>query len=297
MDKECVYTFLSEIENLQMFALCKDFDKLSLKDDIGPSQSSTSCVPSSSYGYRCIIDRFLHSRTHSLWCKSIIEQLRAPFIEFPRNLLSSKSYDNDIKMGIGFRFLPGQTEFLNQEFHLPKSFDRFSFLYNSLGLSYNSRPLFVQGIFPYSWNGAGLRGFVNDKLSKVLVEVITYYKGMYGRFFVLVCLGVGCTVWYAFAPGSADHAPASDIFSSVDSYDPFFKMDSNIPNFRRVCFVERNDVTESVASAFVNEHPFAEIEIPASGHALKAVGLGLMVAFFLAVGIVPNVSGYNNVQL
>lgn len=143
-----------------------------------------------------------------------------------------------------------------------------------------------------------MRGLINDTdtLSKVLVEVITYYEGMYGRFFVLVCLGIGCTVWSAFAPGSADHAPKCDLFSSVDSYDPFFKMDSNFPNFRRVCFVEKNDVTESVASAFVNEHPFAEIEIPASGNALKAVGLGLMVAFFLAVGKVPNVSG-NNVQL
>lgn len=56
MDKNSIYTFLSEIENLQMFALCKDFDKLSLEDYIGGFQSSTSCVPSSSYGYRCIID-------------------------------------------------------------------------------------------------------------------------------------------------------------------------------------------------------------------------------------------------
>ena len=49
-------------------------------------------------------------------------------------------------------------------------------------------------------------------------------------------------------------------------------------------------------SAFGNEQPFAEITIPSSGPVLKAVGLGVMVAFFLAVGLVPDVSGIN-VQL
>lgn len=39
-----------------------------------------------------------------------------------------------------------------------------------------------------------------------------------------------------------------------------------------------------------SELPFAEITIPATGPVLKAVGLGVMVAFFLAVGLVPNPS-------
>lgn len=47
-------------------------------------------------------------------------------------------------------------------------------------------------------------------------------------------------------------------------------------------------------SALKNEHPFAEITIPASGNVLKSVGLGVMVAFFLAVGLVPNLSGEIN---
>jgi hypothetical protein len=45
------------------------------------------------------------------------------------------------------------------------------------------------------------------------------------------------------------------------------------------------------------EHPFAEIKIPASGPVLKAAGIGIMVAFFLAVGLVPNASGSINIQL
>lgn len=75
-------------------------------------------------------------------------------------------------------------------------------------------------------------------------------------------------------------------------------MDYHLPNFRKVSFVERQpDLTESVVSAFANESPFAEIEIPASGNVLKAVSLGLMLAFFLAVGLVPNVSAFNVPEL
>lgn len=40
---------------------------------------------------------------------------------------------------------------------------------------------------------AGLRAAIDryDKLTVVLVEVISYYKGMYGRFLILVSLGIG----------------------------------------------------------------------------------------------------------
>lgn len=126
---------------------------------------------------------------------------------------------------------------------------------------------------------------------KIFVEVITYYDGRYGRFLVLVCLGIGCTVRSGFAPGTADQAPAGSLFAPLESYNPLKHMEYYAPGFRRIGFVEIKDVSASVEAAFGNEHPFAEITIPASGNVLKAVGLGVMVAFFLAVGIVPNLSG------
>lgn len=55
-------------------------------------------------------------------------------------------------------------------------------------------------------------------------------------------------------------------------------------------FLSTRDISAVIESTFGNEQPFVEISIPASGPVLKAVGLGVMVAFFLAVGIVPNVS-------
>ena len=103
--------FLHEIENLQMFALCKDFDELSLEDDRSKS------------GYRGNSDRFSRYWTHDIWSVTLIEQLRAPFKEVPRGLMDSfQSYN--IRMSLGFRFLPGQLQFLTQELKLPESFDR-----------------------------------------------------------------------------------------------------------------------------------------------------------------------------
>lgn len=299
MDKNTWYRFLYEIENLQMFALCNDFDELSLEDKTGSSSSSsssTSQVLPSSYGYRGTIHRFLRSLTHSLLGQSISKQLRAPFIEIPRHYMDSSSLQSyDVRIAIGYRFLPGQSQFLEHELQLPESFDRLSFLCNSLGLSYNSRALSEESLLSFSCAGAGLRGLVTDELNKILVEAITYYDGNYGRFLVLVSMGIGCTVWYALAPGSCHKAPESSLFAPLDSYEPFFNMRYYAPGFRRIGFVERNDVSASVESAFGNELPFAEITIPASGPALKAVGLGVMVAIFLAVGLVPNVSGASTV--
>ncbi|XXG85515.1 hypothetical protein AAC387_Pa11g0577 [Persea americana] len=164
--------------------------------------------------------------------------------------------------------------------------------------SYDIRmgPLSAHSLSPYTSFGAGLRDLLNNSFTKVLVEVITYYDGRYGRFLVLVYLGVGCTVWYDFAFGSAHQAPEGWLLAPFGSYERFFDMDYYAPGYRRVGFVEGNDVSALVESAFGNEHPFTEITIPSSGPVLKAVGLGVMVAFFLAVGLVPDVSCIN-VQL
>jgi len=286
--KEAWSKVLNDIYYLPIFYLCREFDKLSLEDKTGSESSSTSIVQTSSYGYRGNINSFIRSCKQSILNPSIIEKLRAPFIDLPRNFIESiNSYD--IIMGLGFRFHPGQSQFLQHELKLPKSFDRLSFLSNSLGLSYNSRALNADSLYSISCSGAGLRGLVTEGnyYSKILVEVITYYNGWYGRFLVLVSLGIGCTVWYGYAPGSSLQAPDVSLFAPIDSYDPFFNMEHYAPGFHRVGFVERYDVSASVESAFVNEPPFADITIPANGPVLKAVGLGVMVVFFLAVGLVP----------
>lgn len=286
MNSKIIYNIIKEIEKLSIFFLCKQFDDLSL-DDVG-SSSNSSNVGSSGGN----INSFLRSRIHSLWSTSINEQLRAPFIELPRNIINELSLQSyEISMGLGFRFLPGQTDFLGYDLTLPKSFDRLSFIWNNLGLS-SSCSIGVNSLLSYSYGGSGLRGLVNNGMKGLLVEVITYTSGMYGRFLVLVSLGIGCTVWYGLVPGSEHCAPIGGVFTPIESYDPFFNMDYVAPGFRKISFLEKKDVCESVVSAFENEVPFAEIQIPRGGAIFTVVGLGVMVAFFLSVGLVPNVSGY-----
>lgn len=84
--------------------------------------------------------------------------------------------------------------------------------------------------------------------------------------------------------------PQGGGFAPLHSYDSFFNMDYKAPGFRRLGIVERNDVSASVVSAMGSELPFAEITIPATGPVLKAVGLGVMLAFFIAVGLIPTPS-------
>jgi hypothetical protein len=288
MNYEFFHNFLSEMENLQMFALCKDFDELTLEDGGSSSSSSTTDRRTQPLSYRTSILHLLRNWKNSVLSHSVIEKLGAPFIEIPRNLMDLSSYN--ITMGLGFRFLPGQTDFLLKEFSLPESFDSFSFISNSLGLSYISRPLPDICLYPYSCSGSGIRSILPEDLNRILVEVITQFDGRYGRFLILVIMGVGCTVWYGFVTGSPLQGPSGSLFSRIDSYDQFFNMHYYAPGFRRICLIERMDFSALIESTMENEHPFSEIKIPASGPVLKSVGLGLMIAFFLAVGIVPNVS-------
>lgn len=299
------YRFLCEIENLQMFSLCNDFDKLSLDDKIGGSSStstsnttsSTGIVKRSSYTNRDVYNRIVENCRLTVINRAIMEKTHAPFIDIPLSLLNSISYPAeayDIKMGLGFRFLPGQSEFMLQELKLPESFERLSFIKDSLGLSYHSAPLNGEILFSYCRSGVGLRGLVNEgsPYQKVLIEVITYYSGRYGRFLILVGIGLGCTVWYGYAPGTHLHVHDTSFFAPFESYDPFLDMEYYRPGFQKVSILEKSDiVSASVETAFKNEQPFADISVPASGPVLKAVCLGVMIAFFLAVGLVPNDCG------
>ncbi|KAL0307399.1 UNVERIFIED_CONTAM: hypothetical protein Scaly_2983900 [Sesamum calycinum] len=96
-----------------------------------------------------------------------------------------------------------------------------------------------------------------------------------------ISLGFG----FRFLPGSSFTAPTGDLFAHLDSYDHFFDDSYTQPNLNKVNFIETVDVSDTVDSAFSKELPFTDISIPASCPALKAVGLGLMIAVFLSVGI------------
>lgn len=58
--------------------------------------------------------------------------------------------------------------------------------------------------------------------------------------------------------------------------------------FNKVCFIERKYITGEVIKTLENDIPFSDMSIPASGNTRIAVGLGLMIGVFLAMGIVPS---------
>lgn len=66
-------------------------------------------------------------------------------------------------------------------------------------------------------------------------------------------------------------------------------MDHYLPNFDRICFIERSDTVSAKATAVMTERPFAEIPISGEGNVRRAVSIGVVLAILLTVGVVPNV--------
>lgn len=290
--------------------LCQDFDNLSLDDgpstDDGPSSEDGTPEPNSLSILRNKItgmfnktsvvsaQNTLNSSLRPDWALPLIKAVGAPFIDIPSEYIDGSSLPEGasalargLKMCFGFRFLPGQSSFILRELELPQCFEKFSFLSNSLGLFYG--PSQSDLAIEYSRYGLGLLGD-NVDLNKVLIEVITHTSEHgFGRFLVLVCLGVGCTVWYG--QENTHDVRATGLFAQVDgSYESFFSMD-HIPSFypfKKLTFLETHDISAIVESTFANEPPFAQIPIASSGPVVKAVGLGVMIALFLATGVMPS---------
>jgi len=89
MNYEFFHNFLSEMENLQVFALCKEFDKLSLEGITGGSSSSVPASSSSTslvQSYRDTMHTFFNN-LHS----NILDHISWPIVEKLQALSSSHS--------------------------------------------------------------------------------------------------------------------------------------------------------------------------------------------------------------
>lgn len=136
---------------------------------------------------------------------------------------------------------------------------------------------------------------MNSLASRVLVEVITFNEGYYGRFLILVQMGIGCTVWYGFVPGDGLNLPEgfSPLFSPIEDYETFFtNPDSHvIPGFNKMTLIEGEDNPAAPLSrAFAQDKPFMDIDIdiPSTNKSIiVGVSLGLAVAILFTFGINP----------
>jgi hypothetical protein len=262
--------FLHALEDMQLFSLCSDFDKLSLDEQVPAESEGTTTklyYPASN------LER-MRGRLTDHWQRTFIESLRAPFA--PADFLIPAAHG--IKLGVGFRFTPGQQKFLFRELMLPVYLDKLLVFSGELGLTYYTAPLNPSAIPVH-----GIGDLVESDRNKVLIEVLTDGVGKYGRILVLVILGVGCTTWFSFIPHGTD---IGSTFQPFDDYAPFFNDQYVTPGFDKCRFVETQNVSRNVGTLMQNP-PFTELEIPANGYMLKAVGLGVMIAIFVALGITP----------
>ncbi|KAI3668663.1 hypothetical protein L1987_88332 [Smallanthus sonchifolius] len=90
----------------------------------------------------------------------------------------------------------------------PSTSRAFPSLSQSAGEGSSRAPL--TNVFSFSRLGRGLRGVVNENYEKIVVEILTFYKGKYGRLIILVSLGVSTTIWIGIinstsaVPGAAE---------------------------------------------------------------------------------------------
>lgn len=291
--KVALIEMLKEMENLQMFSLSNGLDYLYNKEDDKTIDNENTIDTTIENTNDTTIEytndpisvkwtSFLkESCRASFWIPPIVAQLKAPplfgYTPFP-----------PARMGLIYRFLPGHSSFLFNEFHFNECLiDRFQSLSHSLGLSLKKKKsiLSLDLLFHHSHSGAGLKGLISDfeDLTNIFVEVASYYKGWCCRFFIMVSLGIGCIIWFKCVPCISGQTPHA-LFVGPMTHEPFLNLNYQGPEgFHKFVFMEESQNI----SAFVDSALADEISIPATGKVLTAVGLGVMLAFFLTLGQVP----------
>lgn len=192
---------------------------------------------------------------------------------------------------LGFRYLPGMEDFLYHKMRLPKlNLDLISFR-NELGFTMSKIKL--SELANIRLNKTHLSFY--DYYNKVLVEAVTNKNGYYGRFIILVQLGVGCTVWYGFGAGGDNLFPANETFKPIDSYQPFIDQpDTHVqPGFEKMTLAQsEEEIYSKMNKVFQENIPFKDINIPdleTKNHTFIAVALGLTVVVLMALGVSPTV--------
>lgn len=290
-------------------------EKLSLFDDSGEASSSNSNIVTRRIPRTLPFSRTKHIHIHH-YPRSVISSHMSQICNYMNNIQTPARLKEIIKtthnpvmtglidrlfenprttfMGLGYRFKPGQSDFIMHDLRLPASLKASYTLWkDSLGLSMSKKMLSVRELCKFSHQD-GIKSVLDVNYYKNLVEVITLFNGTFGRFLILTCTGLGCTVWYSFFPCIDGQIP-TELFTPIVTYDPFFNMDYLSPSFNCVEFTAASDISEQINSAYSKIPPLSEIGIPASGVVLRNVGLGLIIAFLITTGVVDISNVMNNV--
>ena len=286
---------LSKIEqNYDVFTITDKFRNLSLKDSSASSSNHSfvsTLTPTAS-----LLERFKIRTNPSAFTRNVIEMTKAPFFDIKNPIINLTEKANNYMMSIGFRFMPGQGEFLIKDLRAPDTLVGLRKLKDSLGLSLTKGSLNSNPLLKLKGISDSVSNSMESLASRVLVEVITFNEGYYGRFLILVQMGIGCTVWYGFVPGDGINMPIeglNTLFSPIENYDTIFtNPDAHvIPGFNKMTLIEGvNNPAASLSQAFAQDRPFMDmdIEIPDSNKSIIiGVSLGLAVAILFTFGINP----------
>ena len=279
---------------------------LSLNDNDSSSSNnlslSTNSVQNSMHmlsSTKSILERFKKSSKHSEFTHRIMEITKSPFIDIPKTVMDLTSNSAGYILSLGFRFIPGQDDFLFKNLRLPETLDGFKGLRENLGLTLSRDTLSNRGILKFKGISDGvseIKAKGSLMMNRVLLEAITYNDGFYGRFLILAQVGIGCTVWYGFTPGDGVLPPLDasvlSLFSPIENYEPFFYNPETYihPGFEKITLLENSDNTISaLAEGYTSTKPFTEIKIPTTNSSNLIVGitLGLVVVVLLSVGLSP----------
>ncbi|XP_022159425.1 uncharacterized protein LOC111025849 [Momordica charantia] len=243
-----------------------------------------------------IMERF-KSMKHSQFTRQVMDLTKLPFIDIPKTVTDLTSNSTSYILSLGFRFMPGQSDFLLKNLRLPETLDGLKGLRDQLGLTLAKDSLTNRGTLKFEgFSSIHAKGSL--LMNRVLLEAITYNSGFYGRFLVLAQIGVGCTVWYGFVPGDGNIPPLLDdsvisLFSPIENYEQFFyNPDSYVhPGFSKMTLMENQENTISALStAYTSEKPFQDIKIAISNNnsnLLLGITLGLVIVVLISVGISP----------
>lgn len=298
--KNVLLSSLSAVAQWDIFVITEKLKNLSLRDDSdSDSESSQSAMGKSkkvlklgcqsedvlSYPRRDW-KNYITSGSTSDFTLMLMRHTQSAFLSLPPHILGMTHQSKDFILNLGFRILPEQVEYIQRELFLEQNYkERLKDVKRSLGLTLSWESLSQRAALKYNTAVSNADRLYN----RLLIEVITFNSGLYGRYFILVHLGVGCTVWYGFCPGHEDSLPVySSLFSEDIDFTKFIHYpETHVqPGFLKIEFQENvENLLPVLAETYQNVKPFKDLNLPQSGFTLMACALGLTIAVFLSLGI------------
>ena len=102
-------------------------ENLSLDDQNTSSTSSSSHLSRSDMhmfsSTSQIWKRFKRSSIHSELTRKLMDQIQSPFLDIPKTVMDLTSNSVNYILSLGFRFMPGQSEFVFKSLKLPDTLD------------------------------------------------------------------------------------------------------------------------------------------------------------------------------